>query len=397
MTNLDKYLSKLVGVNSGYYHLHGISFIVIGIEITYLEIPDTLAKYSTNPEVIVALNRINTIWPQHVEGPVSVSRHESKEFGMTIYIFGDIHKILKACPSENKQRIDHFLKMVSDTNLHKMIDIFYEYDLDVDNKPASRDQCYFGYVDNTWGHCLSKNKLACPRNIRFHYADARSYRKKRLDKLMYRYQLLGQMTSRSLIKNGNFDRNKFDKIYRWILNNKDRITQFINNIESAQNSKIAKQLDNIPEDYIRERIELIVRNGKKQTLDILNNAIQSGREINEAISVNPIDTKKIGASRKLLMMSETLPWIMDAYLLARLFRRYKDGYKSKYIIIYAGDIHCRTYRKFLSKLNFTMTCHESNFKLTTMRRHFSDAKIFLLITLCKVITMFLDLHHSPWN
>jgi hypothetical protein len=69
-------------------------------------------------------NPNNTI---QIEGPVSLSIHDSREYKKIFYIFGDRHRFINECKGNNVYRIEKFLDKLFRENKQYDIDFFLEF------------------------------------------------------------------------------------------------------------------------------------------------------------------------------------------------------------------------------------------------------------------------------
>jgi hypothetical protein len=326
------------------------------------------------------LTKVNEI--KYISGPVSLSYYEIPETRQKIYLFGDLHfSKEKNCLGKNQDEymeIDDFFDALS-VLTNKTVDIILEQrdyfnlknemNLEIDYfKKLNVNNLNIGYFEKIfkkYNDCLL-DKTNCSEkynNIRLHLVDNRigshTYNGVLFFHLNYIISLLYETYQLNL-------KELKDKNFKYILKILEYYNNFIINYSHRNNInnerlKITKQINSIPNSFIREKLlqykdECIEKN--ERTLNEIN------KRINKLINKinNYIKTKDFSDLDYIL---QTIPKIynkfvkfsvlyMDLYTLGRLFRDFKlkreedlERKTMKNVILYVGQAHKANFDLFI--------------------------------------------------
>lgn len=280
---------------------------------------------------------------KYILGPTLIKCYEgtfSNGEKRKIYLFGEKHvgkkhKVKKAiCDIEEDEwdyvlEIQHFLEeLFLNASEDKQIDFYLEAsfpqawagsnkseDKTKENKslrtkeglkPDKKSKSYIKRIRDYFNDCfqIKKDKCRYP-NVRFHYVDVR--------------------------------RLPFMKI----LKKSPECYKYVDIKKLVEKTKIQKQLDNIKDKNIKEKLTEII--GKE--MKMLDGEIR--KELEGKLSEDNLDP-----DRELIDILRI--YFMDAYTIARIFRSFSDG-EQKNIIVYTGTAHTRNYSYMLSKLGMRVS------------------------------------------
>lgn len=279
---------------------------------------------------------------RYIYGPVTYAEFTNGE--RNIAVFGEYHDI--PFPDEgviNKRNtisVPSLIKIVLDTFPKKFYDLFIEYDYTrMDGEPI-----FFGITsfNPIFSKCMKVVK-ECPfNNIRVHYTDYRSilYNNdiyKSITRYYHNQQFLHESDPYFTIENlTSIFENSIEIVKDTML--KDPKLRII--LETPIYYFVLMELEKINDNF--SRLTQFVR------------PLTIG-EINE--DVRPL---KIGDIRTILFfMMNIYALFMDMYTLGRVFKSFasKDPSHPRLAlnsVIYAGEIHARNYRNYLSSAGFKM-------------------------------------------
>lgn len=294
-----------------------------------------------------------------VSGPHTVSIHKLGE--KTITIFGEHHELMTECKKAGDHpvmTIDDYIREYCTETEPEEVDLFME-----SVYVPSRSYGWFGrkmYWDissaqtskltglrKLFDACAPKWWLGwfkdviydCPKNMRVHLCDVRQMagtdpswsetQRKMVDIFIICFLLafphdlslygttwdeIGNFFSVFLHdKKSPYYHTRMDKVLMRIL-------------------KIDKQIDAIQNKRYRSVLRAFFAQKKKESIAVL---------------------KKIDPENEVLLLDSFFSYqlhFMDMYLMARVLRHFQDGTTPRNIIIYVGDHHADTYRKFLARL-----------------------------------------------
>lgn len=273
-------------------------------------------------------------------GPISLSEHYSEKYDKHIFIFGEKHDKETKCDEKKGINIVNFIEQTLQSNKDKIIDIFLEQSFIYDEKNERNSYLkdiilkYKDYVDRK-----KKNK-----NFRIHWTDVRSI-------LVSEFNIYFIFDSEFFSYEGGIFKIEMVKHLANLL-------KFANFEKLFIATKIEKQFDNIKDKNLRYTLEkyfdlkknFTTKEEINELIDILLNS-KISLKYKEIIQVTIEAVNKLWSFK--LKIREYFLNLMDAYLIGRVFRNFKNYY-SKYIIIYTGDYHARKYRKILKILNFEL-------------------------------------------
>lgn len=311
---------------------------------------------------------------------LSLSYHVSDKYNKRIYIFGEHHRPDEKCSIESKNKCDVYdFIMYNITKIPKMIDIFLELPIHdksyIDDPFLQHDEISgLGKFANHVKNCLDIGKEFCQYpNIRFHNTDIRQIKiepvpfifqfQKKFMKLVH---LLSTYTENDFLEYQNvreeitnfLDKKKTRENKFFNITTHEQLLEYLMSIYSK--FKLQKQIDHINNDNVKNILIKFLFN----TVSKIDLKSLSYKYITDFIwKLGPEDehpTQKtldsVSNFYENVLSYITTPF-MDVYLLARMFRKFKNvkyqnSNEPENIIIYVGDIHANTYREILSKLDF---------------------------------------------
>lgn len=361
---------------------------------------------------------------KYLVGPISLSEHYSGKYDKHIYIFGDRHVFKSKCPDKaadkNIVEITNFLEEIITTNKDKLIDFYLETEYvggftNPDFKGGvewEEPHNYMNKLANLFVECFSVEKHKCPyKNVRMHYTDLRhgdSILKPFLNLLsIYKdVEDIDFVLSTSLFAD---DRDHFLKkvdenpwIFRhaFKLHNIEEIknltpdspinlipivqsqmrlleydSKFVEKIKTEQKdkiidfllekSKINKQLKKIEFPEVKQLLEKLYLETLHNILTFsLNIDIERFKQLLKHGKLKDLQSFHFMGTIYTEKMRRRNMEFMDIYLLARIFRKFKqsdqfkkfgDDQSPKNILIYTGHAHADVYRKILESLGFITT------------------------------------------
>jgi len=369
-TNFEKlYGNTLHQGERGYYLFGGVYFETDG--------------RSTIIKIDYTFNKINDIW-EYIEGPCSISEHYDSPSGKNtsgknmdnkhIYLIGDFHVKNSLC-MDNTRNIN-LGKMIERTvkyNKNKMIDIFIETTYRrYDNK---------GNLDFPPEILYNKLKSLELKNIRLHYTDFRTILEQKFGiiGLLYKVMLISNTGSEVGISELKlYIGTVIQKLLKYV---GDDTFDFLFSIYNVD-GKILKQINNVDEP-MRSKIASFFRNEHKNyTKSFVLGKMYSFLTL---LDTTLLEDSKVAISK---FTVEWIAFILDIYIISRVYRNFRS-IPNKYsespnnIIIYAGEHHIKTYRKFLdnsgtitiaSELSNASTLHDM-FKESMEKGTFNCIKI----------------------
>jgi len=330
--------------------------------------------------------------PKFIGGPKNLTVHWSPKYQKIICIFGEKHTKIMNCeemfgdeakgefdvPGSNKMSIEYFLIELLRTT-DAFIDIYAEIIGTGKKKKGYHESFSFSYSENrlkklfdTFKDCIqyeTRGHVKC-RLSRIHFIDIRGQDK---DGKKEETSLLGFLGIKMLtIYNTNFTEEGLKQSFiRFIINNES--IQIALSVMIQPNEEIFKRffIDQLySSEYIsREKVPELI---KKFIEDKFIKKVMESRDI--FIKLIPllfnIDTDPSIYAKAFEDVNVPIllidAYMMDLYLLVRLFKKFDMNYieekgyigatdqpeRAHNIIIYAGDQHSSTYREFLRNLNF---------------------------------------------
>ena len=300
---------------------------------------------------------------------ISLSYHTSSIYNKYIYIFGEQHGSVGTCSIKNVY--DFIINQIS--NIPKMIDVFLEtpyiHKTGKYSTPLPVDiLTKFRYE---FKKCLDIKKNCQYPNIRFHNADIRSsmsvenpfllqlenyivdiyYDIINKDNISYKSNknnLIDLLTNKKYKQ----ERDKYQKAFK----SSDLLIKYL--LETYNKFKLEKQQEKISSQQVKDLLLLYFTNSiekKSENLKFLQL-----HSILQEIKKFPINIpKKIPNYLEKLSSSmiQLIAPVMDMYLVARMFRtfknvKYQNSKEPQYIIIYVGNFHANIYRDILFDLEF---------------------------------------------
>ena len=280
-----------------------------------------------------------------LQGPMSIYILKSKKYHKTIVLLGEFHTNEKQYLCNNKSKFiptsNYLEKLFKKTTEH--IDFFIEM-------PYQKKEQYRGMkfwrgsseseltaIGKIFDPCLSYNKEKCPyKNVYIHYTE--------IDKTD---QHLRNMLNNTVRENYDNVISEFIGLiqeYKTI----DKYTKHL-----LTTLKIQKQLDNIPSNIHNKLLSALYAyiNTNKYALEHLN-------------------TKNMTTKDHAFIIFHYIRYLMDLYLLARMFRKFA-GITQNNVIIYAGDTHIKRIHDIL--------IGRLEFELVYKKRHMAYKPNFLCL------------------
>lgn len=330
----------------------------------------------------------------YLEGPTSLTHFYRFSDGMQIYVMGDVHERFGSCQTKtNVLKITKFFETTSKQNMDKIIDVYAEFpfvNATIDPERIEYEKSKDPYEDsgylmndfyNEYKKCLLLKKTNCPlKNMRFHYIDIRDRADQNLMMFLNEIRHLPDIWEQSKLENPK-DPLDFLKFAIFDTNHinwggeKLSLIAYLNIFKTEwkdytmktkaifERSKIQKNIDRIANRDIQFELQYIMVpnltliefyiDALFRHLKILEGLVtmkksQTLKDHNEKMATSEIhELYRIG-----LNITELFAKFMDIYTLARIFKTSSTGEKAKYVIIYAGERHCQTYRHFLEKFDF---------------------------------------------
>jgi hypothetical protein len=331
--------------------------------------------------------------PRFIGGPINLTVHYSKEYNKMIYIFGEEHSDIVDCdirfgdesskeewdkPNSKKMRVEYFLsEFIRTTDV--FLDIFFEFPV-VPKETGKYHDKYDNFPDgrlknlrDTFKECLQRDTRTEVCSLaRIHYFDTR------LEDYEGSVKTSNQLTYFNLAVYNIFDNFFEDEQIKQlkIMIHDPGIKGLLDELAEKDEKKFkriwfffltdishnAKELDRLEKDpemqhkilsFIRKKITKTAMKYKKKINDsvniIFNNDKYTVSEFVDAFKLVNDILFSIGAH------------FADLYTLLRVFKTFnlsemkQKAYseatdqpdKAHNIIIYAGDAHSQTYRKFL--------------------------------------------------
>ena len=336
--------------------------------------------------------------PRFIGGPKNVTVHLSKEYNKTIYIFGEHHSDMIDCdeifkyesikekwdePNSKKMKVEYFLtEFVRTTDV--FLDIFFEFPIIPKVEGKYHDNFNSLQPNTRMDKLLEKFKKCLQRNTRteecklarIHYFDIRILDEQGKMKVS---NLTTYFYHNSAAQFSNFFRSELpdklrvfikDPIIKKILNelsepNEERYKDiWLKHLSDfSHNMKELDRLDKEMKDKIlhfikKEIIEKIMKYRRSWIANVY--IIFNNHEYTDEQFVTAFENTYKPVLRINVLYT-------DLYTLLRIFKKFKisemkekaykeatdQPEKAHNIIIYAGDFHAQTYRKFLKEvLNF---------------------------------------------
>lgn len=317
--------------------------------------------------------------PDFVSGPISLSEHYNPVYNKHIYIFGEVHDIQdEPCGSfERVLPIHIFLKRLIEYQSHnQVIDIFLEdkrrinrerFDKIPTLKPGEDLQnirSYFSsYLDVEKDHDpfqFGDSETGRPR-ARFHNVDVRprfiDYCQVNPSEI---HTVLFEMLC--LCNRAEEDEHEFNLL-------PTRLKEFLMINESDLNVLeqfvgLTKEVYKINDPELRYWFEQEIVTQRQLSIQSYLQHLQrfdhSTNGINRIIEQNRFIR---------YVIIKMLAYVMDLYLLARIFKHVSGAPPFDRVIIYAGDNHSNYYRKCLDRLGFDsrQTRNDANVKCVDIR------------------------------
>lgn len=339
----------------------------------------------------------------HVIGPVSLTEMKSNKYNKHIYLFGDMHvKKAKMNITNNAITIDKFIDKTITNNHESVIHVFVEsYFYHRNNANCVQDyvDCYLSDTDIFFRESLSFYKKNTPYNrknkyikrdiAQFHYVDVRD-RLLKSDSVILKFEFddIINMFSNEVVYNklyNSFETNikklniirKEYNICNFLLLLKNNYVFGCSNIETFINilqvidkslSKlIIKQLNKIRDNDIKnsictfflkkiiEQLELMIICLKPELYDQAQMICSKQDSDTIMITINEIINTCLVIKSILSLEQPMLKinvFLMDCYLICRLFKTDSEANTKDKVMIYTGTAHTKNYIEFLTELGF---------------------------------------------
>ena len=347
----------------------------------------------------------------YIGGPITLTGHWSDTYQKLIYIFGENHAENTDCvkfPKNNGRneeqsgmRIETYLKKLTEIN-DIFLDIFVEIPAYKQktlkySKPLSENKfanSRLTKIGTEFAACMDgtdRNIKNCSRS-RIHYIDIRTIEEgsdDSLDPISNFIQLVLDILS--IHNNVTSNERKNSLLYlartdfgQYIMNNfslgKDnaKYLEFWNSMIS-NNYYVQKELDHCDKEiaetisnFIKKEIQVAL-DAKIDDVDQNESNLNNIQTLSKFLNTINADTE-IGDDEIIYYFHSLITFaieinfvIVDSYILCRIFKKFNlqpdnqqkirstdEPESPSNIIIYAGDDHCVTYRKFLKEIGFTL-------------------------------------------
>lgn len=281
---------------------------------------------------------------KEVSGPVFVYQLSHHTYPQIFYLFGDIHVKTEGC----RRSIYHIGKWIKDTIINSpvFIDVYvekpYEYknyiSEDVGKMEIQDSNDFLDILYIFFDECFGKKFAKECETSRFHYVDVR-YIFETESQYKGGKEFLFSLEKGIIIRKD--EANRREKIKNLI-----SYFNFLKDENSIVYMRIEKQFENIENLHIKKTL-------KKEFRKCLN---ENKKYLDKISLLVEYDDVKI--DRNILFgLIEFITCLMDYYLMARCFRKFKgDGYSrgSYNNIVYTGGSHTVNCVNILLKLGFNI-------------------------------------------
>ena len=305
---------------------------------------------------ITPSNPITLDQAKYIQGPIALSEYYSAKYDKHIFLFSDEHQRLPRCPPdstpENTISISDAIHQLVTEDKSQTVDVYLEIPFiskSTDRQKFSASSGFIGDVAATFAPCFLVEKKKCPySNARFHYVDVRSWQDQKdmnARKYLEAYLHLAVQDFNRGKKLSQLYQDEISK-RRWAFDKQLDIKDLLERL------KITKQLENIPEENVRteiyeEFVPKLIENSPKNSSWFLDMALLG-------LTIGKPRGNTSMAQMVINLLQDFGVALMDMYLLARMFRTYKNGSRSQRDIVYAGVYHTDIYDTFLvDTLGFT--------------------------------------------
>jgi len=278
----------------------------------------------------------------NISGPFSLSIHTSKEFKKTIYVFGESHGYEFGCDLLQPTITKYLSELFKNTDV--FIDFFIE-----DGKIYNEfdENWYIIKLQSFFRDCVDQNQKCKFPLIRAHYTDMRNEHTNDMVNLMFKISTNTYNKSIELTKEihkGLLKILEFNSYEKFILHLYDTtLTPTIK--KEIQKSNLDSEMFYI---YMEQNFESMIDENKFNSLK--TNMVKY-------MSKNRTDRHVILSLQILNVITEFVLHMMDVYLLARIFKTFKNSGRNQpdgvyNAVIYTGNEHADNYRLFLESLDF---------------------------------------------
>ena len=278
-----------------------------------------------------------------IEGPVGISEYFSQGLKKHIYLIADVHVREMKCPDPNARpvRLTDFLAMTFNDNPNKVIDFFLERPYLSQASTLGRQPESFkpSYLEDL---ALMFDSIKFD-NLRLHNVDVRGATQFSRD--LHDLELgLSRMfvTKVDQVNDKNLSR---------VRNLRDEIPNYIESHDLLMiltDHKIIKQFENISDpDLRRIVIEYWMNRGKLLYDRLILNLSRSQQPSYD-------EKDKVLVGKLAVSVFAFGLFLMDAYAIGRMFRSFRDTEDPKYIMVYAGAAHTKSYEKFFKYLGLRL-------------------------------------------
>jgi hypothetical protein len=315
-----------------------------------------------------------------LQGPVSVI--ELKGPSKHIYLFGDRHVYMGECEKEGKfkgmSQSDISSWMYQNIkNSDKFIDLFIEKPYHKTDKLENiSSDIYIDKLHNKFKECASIHKDICPiPNMRYHYSDIRRLTtNKDLNMLMMILTDFFNVNYGTI--NYYFTLRKDDKAYRdaieYVYTLLYYVYNFLKNFKTyknllaylSKNYKVDKQISNIKDAFIKEKLLLTIESFSyddsiirwNDRLDLCRLFLEDMRvKIDTNAREIPLYYKEL--TDLLFLLFNILNHFFELYILGRIFRSYDDKKElyskpAQNIIVFTGYLHTINIKNMLINMGF---------------------------------------------
>lgn len=310
------------------------------------------------------LNSRPCIPPKIILGPTMF--YIARKNGMNIYLFGEHHykterEVMLNCDYPNYTRFVDFLTQLEGGKCFFDVFIESEYLKTKNNVVPDTYNCVGSYTINSilnrYKHCFDRNtRTAICDKLRFHYSNIRNFNYSLFDRnLEYDRHVTDDLI---LSFQQRFAMRELFRLFSNSDANPNVFISFVLDNPIVKNQLERSYLKNRIKHYIIFNINNFIKPTIKTALNIFNDKLNN---INRHPLLIQDSYSKITDFMKYLMSQ-----LMDAYLLARLFRVYtrdRGPDRTYNAIIYTGQAHTKNILHFLKhslEFNITKICDMQN-------------------------------------
>ena len=309
------------------------------------------------PKPYKHINEIFTLWNMKVL--------ESTKYDKKIVLLGDVHTYDHSCSMDSID-VATFIKNQVETAT-SFVDLYLEipYIFNQRYKGRGIGNTFMLDTQKKFENCFTWVKKYCPYyNLRAHYVDLRE---PILGEIVKLQRDINELFFMIQYTNGTDSRipRRVDQIlaenekYGEVCATREKLVSHMYNI--VDKSKIRKQINYVEEVDVYNKLNSLLDDVLKVDNTNFNEKYNWCRIMMmlRDIKSNPTDRRSLDRIYKLYVdLSEYTGYLMDIYVLARMFRKYRyvennNSLPAKSIIVYTGANHTKFYANILRQLDFS--------------------------------------------